>query len=418
VRVLLSDGSGLTARQCATQLAHLGHRVEVLSADPLALTRFTRHVRKLHRVPRFGDDPFVWLEAAMRVLDTPAPAGAVDVLLPTQEQVTVLAARGDELRDRCVGLAVPTFAALARVQDKVSATRTLAEVGVPQPSTVVAADRAELLACDEFPAYVKPPIGTATTGIVRVDDRGELVVHAASLDGRAFELGGLVVQQAINGPLAMVQCVFDRGRLVAWHANLRIAEGSAGGASHKRSVDLPDIRAHCATLGAALTWHGALSLDVILPGGSAAGALVIDVNPRLVEPANAWRSGTDLVAAMVELSRGAHPDAQPSGREAVATHQLLLAVLRAAATGRRAVLSELHDALRRRGSYRDSVEELTPLAGDRRAAIPVAVAALAALAGPRVARALSSGTVRNYAISAEGWRALLEEHGGPFAGRD
>ena len=35
--VLLSDGAGLTARQCATLLAAAGHRVEALSPDPLCL---------------------------------------------------------------------------------------------------------------------------------------------------------------------------------------------------------------------------------------------------------------------------------------------------------------------------------------------------------------------------------------------
>lgn len=51
VKVLLSDGSGLTARQVAGRLAAMGHVVEVLSPDPLCLCRFTGHVRRVHRVP-------------------------------------------------------------------------------------------------------------------------------------------------------------------------------------------------------------------------------------------------------------------------------------------------------------------------------------------------------------------------------
>ena len=45
MRILLSDGAGLTARQCATLLSDAGHEVEALSAEPLCLCRFTRHVR-------------------------------------------------------------------------------------------------------------------------------------------------------------------------------------------------------------------------------------------------------------------------------------------------------------------------------------------------------------------------------------
>jgi len=53
--------------------------------------------------------------------------GPVDVLLPTQEQVAVLALHAQKIRARCIGLAVPTWEALTRVQDRVSATYTLSE---------------------------------------------------------------------------------------------------------------------------------------------------------------------------------------------------------------------------------------------------------------------------------------------------
>src|SRR6516164_7503083 len=105
MRVLLSEGSGLTSRQVATRLGALGHHVEILSSTPVCLTRFTRAVRALHRVPRFADDPLAWFEAA-----------------------TV----------------VPDFAALRRVQDKIEAWRTLDAIGVPQPHSVVVRSKDDL----------------------------------------------------------------------------------------------------------------------------------------------------------------------------------------------------------------------------------------------------------------------------------
>jgi uncharacterized protein YbjT (DUF2867 family) len=108
VRVLLSDGSGLTARQVATQLSMAGHRVEVLTPDPVALTRFTRHVRRVHRVRPYGVAPFAWLDAALAVFG----AGGFDVLYPTQEQVAVLSRCADRLGAAGVATAVPPFEAL------------------------------------------------------------------------------------------------------------------------------------------------------------------------------------------------------------------------------------------------------------------------------------------------------------------
>jgi hypothetical protein len=81
--VLLSDGAGLTARQCATLLSRAGHRVETLTPDPLFLCRLTRHVRTVH--PRATTrDRSTRLAAGRAGCSRPARAG---LLLPVQEQV-------------------------------------------------------------------------------------------------------------------------------------------------------------------------------------------------------------------------------------------------------------------------------------------------------------------------------------------
>jgi hypothetical protein len=232
-----------------------------------------------------------------------------------------------------------------------------------------------------------------------VPNKAEMATVASQWEPAGFlDDGGVLVQSPVAGPLAMVQAVFCDGALVASHANLRVREGASGGASHKRSIDVPAVREHLLVLGQRLAWHGALSADAIL---TAAGPVYVDINPRLVEPANAWRAGVDLVAALLEVATGKRPDAQPPGRPGVSTHQLLLAVLGAAQHRhtRRAVLAELASASCHRGSYHDSVEELTPISHDRRTALPVMVASVAAVARPATWRWFSSGAVANYALT-------------------
>jgi hypothetical protein len=406
VRVLLSDGSGLTARQTATRLARAGHVVEALAPSRLCLTGMTRHVRRVHCVPAYGDDPFSWLDAALGVYRR----GGFDVLFPTQEQVAVLAASPERLREAGVATAVPSFEALSRVQDKVSAFETLRDFGLPQPQAAVAGSAVELAGWERLPAFVKLPIGTATSGVRRVAGGAELAALAIEHEeSGAFERGGVLVQAEAAGELAMIQSVFARGEPVAFHANLRVREGASGGASHKRSIELPAAREHLAALGAGLGWHGALSADAIL---TPEGPHYIDLNPRLVEPGNAIRAGVDLVAPMLELALGSQPSPQPAGRAGVSTHQLLLAVLGAAerGRGRRGVLRELIDAWRHRGAYRDSAEELTPLRGDPLTALPVAAAALATLARPETWSWFSSGSVSAYALSPAGWEEIRARH--------
>ena len=177
-------------------------------------------------------------------------------------------------------------------------------------------------------------------------------------------------------------------------------------ASHKRSVDLAVMAGHVSVLGSALAWHGALSMDVMLDDR---GPWVIDVNPRLVEPVNAWRSGVDLVAPMLELALDGSPPVQAPGRPGVATHQGLLAVLGAAAgrRPRRAVLHELGSMLTHNGDYRGSTEELTPPVHDWRTLAPVIIAATSVLVHPESWRRFSSSASSNYALSPEGWRQLI-----------
>jgi hypothetical protein len=301
---------------------------------------------------------------------------------------------------------VPRFASLLEVQDKLAATRTLTRLGLPIPESLVATTGEELIALASPPVFVKTPIGTATLGVRRVD-HAALVPRLADELARehAFDLGGVVLQRPVTGPLVMIQSVFHNGTLVAFHANLRLREGANGGASSKRSVDIPLVRLHLTTLGQALAWNGALSLDAILTPD---GPCYIDVNPRLVEPGNAWRSGVDLVDMMLRISVGESPTPTPPGRSDVRTHQLLLAVLAAASSGRAAVFGELRDAARGRGPYQDSDEELTPLRADPLAGVPLWLASIATLVQPRAWRKFATGAVANYALTPRGWQLIVD----------
>ena len=127
MQILLSDGAGLTSRQCATVLARAGHQVEALSSGGLSLARMTRHVRRVHPVPAVGRDPFGWLDAALGI----AARRRADLLLPVQEQVAVMSLARERIEAAGLATAVPEFGALAQVQDKVSAFGTLTRVGLP-----------------------------------------------------------------------------------------------------------------------------------------------------------------------------------------------------------------------------------------------------------------------------------------------
>jgi hypothetical protein len=418
VKILLSDGSGLTARQVAGRLSGSGHHVEVLSPDRLCLCRFTRHVRRVHIVPGYGGDPLGWLNAALAVYRR----DGFDLLFPTQEQVAVLSHSAELLARDGIRTAVPPFEALRAVQDKVSASATLAALGIPQPATAFVGSADDLRAWRSLPVFIKTPIGTATSGVRLIDSVAALRSCAEELEAAGVFAGtagapalGVIAQDPVAGPLVMAQAVFARGQLVAAHANHRVREGAGGGASHKRSLEKPAVVVgHLESLGRSLHWHGGLSADAILTD---AGPVFIDINPRLVEPGNAWRSGVDLVGAMVDVARGSAAGAQPAARPGVATHQLLLAAMGAGVRDRtrRAVAAEVWAALTHAGQYRGSTEELTPVRGDPRAALPVIAATAMMLVRPAAGRSLAAGSVADYALTPAGWDTLLSTPPAPRA---
>ena len=61
--------------------------------------------------------------------------------------------------------------------------------------------------------------------------------------------------------------------------------------------------------------------------------LLIDCNPRLVEPMSAYLAGADLVGLLLRISQGETPAALPESREGVRTHLAMQALLGCASRG-------------------------------------------------------------------------------------
>ena len=391
LRVLMSEGTSLSARESLTALGRAGFHVEVADANPLCLARFSRSCRRWHRVPSFGLDPEGYLSCVSQLL----ARSHFDVLFPAHEQAYLFARYQDEL-SRHTRIALPAFETFERMQSKVGFAGVLEELGLPAPMTTIARDEHTLRdAARPLPVYLKAAFGTATRGLFHVRSEAELELALAAL--RPLFADGVIVQRPVAGHLERAQAVFDGGRLVGFHACRQVEEGVGGGDLVKESVQRDDVRAHVTRIGRHLSWHGGLSIDYVVDLDGT--PRYIDSNPRLAEIGNALAAGLNLPELLVRVSLGEHPPEQHGDRRKVRSFMAIQGLLRAARDGdsRRAVARTAVDLALRQGVYAGGGEELTPVSDGPRSLLPVGLVVAALLMKPSSWKSLSSTTVRAYA---------------------
>jgi predicted ATP-grasp superfamily ATP-dependent carboligase len=381
LRVLVSEGSSTSAREAITILGLAGHHVEVCDPSPWCLARYSRFVRKFHRCPGLRNDPAGFLAFVERLL----AMRPFDVLLPTHEQGFLFARVPGQLLPRA-GVALPDFKSYRTVHSKAGFSRLLDQLGLPQPPTRIVKSADQLHEAVRFPSVIKTSVGTASRGIWFVRDKSDLNIALYDLESHAAFADEVLVQDLITGTIEKAQSVFCRGQLIGFHAYRQIAAGVGGGEAIKESVARPQVRLLLEKIGQRLGWHGALSVDAIMPIDSDV-PLLIDCNPRLVEPGNAYRAGTDLVGVLIRVSLGERPDALPASREGVRTHLAMQALLGCASSGgtRRDIIQECCHLRAATGPYAGSTEELTPVRLDWISAAPLAMTVAVLLASPKLA---------------------------------
>ena len=161
-RVLLSEGSSLTARETVTVLGSRGVGVEVASAIGRPLASFSVWCQAVRKVPAPGCDPVGYLHA----VDALLASGRYRALLATHEQAWLLAAGRRYLPHASGRLAVAGASAFEQVQSKIAFAGVCDELGIPQPAWHEVHCEADLDRIG-YPVWVKAAYSTAGRGVVR-----------------------------------------------------------------------------------------------------------------------------------------------------------------------------------------------------------------------------------------------------------
>ena len=393
LKVLLSEGSSLSARQTITALGMAGYDVGVCDPDPMCIGRFSRFVSRFFRCPNFNDHPLEYVNFIDGIYRT----HNYQVMIPVHEQAYLFARYRQLFR---ANVALADFASFQQVQGKISFARTLQKLDIPQPEYRVLNDLAQISEIEKYPFYLKTNYGTAGQGVWRIENLEKGMKVRKDLG--SLDLSGqnqLMVQHEVRGDLCQVQAVFDRGNLVACHCTQTRGESIGGGHAARTGIDHPQVRQYVKKLGAALQWSGPIALDYIYDTQRDDPSF-LEANPRLVEPMNACLSGVNFADLTVRVALGERIETM-TGRTGVRSHSLMAILMAKANSGcsRWTLVKTLAQAAAGRGVYSDSREDLTPVGRDWLALIPSLFVLIRLLIDPRKASTISKKTVNNYSLS-------------------
>jgi hypothetical protein len=365
-----------------------GIGADVLTAQPVTLSRFSRWTRRTIRSPRASSDPLGYLALVGELMSS----GEYEAVLATHEQAWLFAA-GRALLAAGAPIAVAGIEAFDRVQGKVEFAALLEELDVPQPPWWHV-EQPPLQT--PYPHWVKASHGTAGRSVRRVANPAE---EAAAIREMSSPGDVLMGQAPAPGQYGQVQGLFENGRLIAVHTSVQRAVGAGGSAAARLSVDHPEARTYAARIGEHLGWHGSLTFDYLHQDGH---PLFIECNPRMVEPGNAAYAGVDFPALTIGLATGRQLPAEPLvARPGVLTRSAMALALGAAEnTGsRRAIMRAVTSCALSRGELGAAAEVLTPVRRDPPSVLPVGIIAAKLLIRPHNVGALARGAVEDYALS-------------------
>lgn len=395
MRILLSEGSSNSARQTLYGLGP-GHQIDLLDPSPWCQCRFSSFVKRRIDCPPISKDPLGYAKRTAEVI----LKNGYDVLFPTHEQV-YLFSKYREYFGQHIGLAVPDFDAIGRVQSKAEFAVLMDELQLPTPDSQIAASKFEILEHQQFPCYVKLVHSTASLGVQMVTSTEELrsTIEHFEKTGAWKEGEPIVLQQPGCGRQAVASAVFQHGRLVGLACADVLRTGIGGGAALRVSVSHPLVRVHVEKLGRELNWHGPISVEYFYDSDKQLPQY-IEINPRVSETFNAELAGVPICDAVARISVGEHVESLPDAKPGVMTHNGFTVMIADAYNGasRLQLMKRLLDHWTNRGDLGSCESEITRLREDPMSLIPAIAVILRLLISPKSAASLTRSTVDNYSL--------------------
>ena len=393
-RLLFLEGASLTSRETLTVLLAEKYKVDVLSPDRFSITAFSRLTHMLTAVD-VNSSPLTYLKQLDQLLEEKN----YKAILPTHEEGWLLA-NGKSLLSSDLPLVLSEAETFQEVAGKIAFAELADKLDIPIPKWEYVTDLESIHL--PYPYWLKADYGTAGRSVYKVTSDLDL---KNLVKRQLFGNERWMAQQDIAGQYGQVQAVFNHGKLLAVHSSIKIGSGAGGSAAARLSIESVATREHIEKIGRHLKWHGGLTLDFISVNHA---FYYIECNPRMVEPANAYKAGVNFPKLLIELAQ--NNDSQPDisvGKPDVKTHSLLALIIGTAerTQSRRKIWQTIREWLFKS----DSVEVLTPIRHDFPSVIPLVVITIRLLLNPKSVKKLVEHTVGHYSVAPATIKAVEQQ---------
>ena len=393
-RLLFLEGSSLTSRETLTVLLTEKYKVDVLSPDRFSIAAFSRLTHMLTTVD-VNTSPLTYLKQVGELLQKKNYVA----ILPNHEEGWLLA-NGKNFLSSDLPIALSEAEVFKEVAGKIAFAELADKLDLPVPEWEYVTDLESIHL--PYPYWLKADYGTAGRSVYKITSETDLksLVKVLSIDNERW-----MAQQDIAGQYGQVQAVFSHGKLLAVHSSIKIGSGAGGSAAARLSIESVATREHIEKIGQHLKWHGGLTLDFISHNHQ---PYYIECNPRMVEPANAYKAGVNFPKILIDLAQGKESKSGISlGKPGVKTHSLLALVIGTAerTQSRRKIWQTIREWLFKS----DSAEVLTPIRKDLPSVIPLVVIAIRLLLNPKSVKKLVAHTVDHYSVDSTTIKAVEQQ---------
>ena len=287
MRVLLTGARAPATLELARLCHQAGHAVHVADTHRWHVCRGSRAISGQHRLPA----PRVSRTAYLCALRNIADRHAIDVIVPTCEEIFHLAAIRDDVGTR---VACEAIDRLAPLHDKWRFVAACHIAGVPAPRTHLLTPETDPTALPDGNYILKPRYSRFATRVHRWHARMPL---PPDVDATSSQW---IAQEHLTGTALCTWSVASRGRLDA-HATYAVdaTAGPMGAAIGFHTVRHDGAMAWVRRFVAHHGLTGQFAFDFI---ETAPGVIALECNPRLTSGVHCFRSQPSVVRTLLDSS--------------------------------------------------------------------------------------------------------------------